>query len=55
MSGKNTPTNKKPFSDLRWREWPTTGIKTYGKPNKKVHETLQKWIKETKEKDNGKR
>lgn len=48
-------TNKKPFSDPRWREWPTQGIVTGGKPKKEVHDTLQKWIKEIKEKENGKR
>ena len=38
----------KPFSDKRWREWPTKGIKTGGKPNPKVHKAIQQWLKDNK-------
>lgn len=38
--------DRKPFTDKRWREWPTTGIKTGGKPKKEVHQAIQKWLKE---------
>ncbi len=46
MFGVNKMEDKKPFSDKRWWEWPTTGIKTGGKPKKEVHEAIQKWLKE---------
>lgn len=62
LSGRNRNLNseKKPFSDPRWREWPKTGIKFgEGHAPEKVHETIQQWIKEIeagmRNNDNGKR
>ncbi|WHO84906.1 hypothetical protein [Limosilactobacillus oris] len=41
--------DKKDFSDKRWREWPEVGIKTGGKPKPKVHKAIQQWLKENRD------
>ncbi|WP_288638839.1 hypothetical protein [uncultured Lentilactobacillus sp.] len=39
-------TDKKAFSEKRWREWPSKGITTGGKPKPKVHKVLMQWLKD---------
>lgn len=44
-------TDKKPFSDSRWWEWPTEGVTIWGEQPKQVRETVQKWLKMREEKE----